>query len=89
MTLTSPLPTATSIPEFISSWYERLQPRPLAEIIADPASAAIFSADMTVGFCERGNLASARVGALLGRILLASRGRAQCPTPVPVPLESR
>ncbi|HKG24521.1 MAG TPA: isochorismatase family protein [Thermomicrobiales bacterium] len=64
MTLTSPIPTATSIPEFITSWYERLQPRPLAEVIADPASAAIFSTDMTVGFCERGNLASARVGAL-------------------------
>src|SRR5215212_9877037 len=64
MTLTSPIPTATSIPEFITSWYERLQPRPLAEVIADPASAAIFSTDMTIGFCERGNLASARVGAL-------------------------
>jgi nicotinamidase-related amidase len=64
MTLTSPIPATKSIPEFITSWYERLQPRPLAEVIADPASAAIFSTDMTVGFCERGNLASARVGAL-------------------------
>ena len=64
MTLTLPIPTATSIPEFITRWYERLQPRPLAEVIADPASAAIFSTDMTVGFCERGNLASARVGVL-------------------------
>ncbi|MDF2758596.1 MAG: isochorismatase family protein [Thermomicrobiales bacterium] len=64
MTLTSPIPTATTIPEFITSWYERLQPRPLAEVIGDPASAAIFSTDMVVGFCERGNLASARVGAL-------------------------
>jgi nicotinamidase-related amidase len=64
MTLTSPIPTATTIPEFITSWYERLQPRLLTEAIPDPASAAIFSADMIVGFCERGNLASARVGAL-------------------------
>ena len=64
MTLTSPIPATTNIPEFITSWYERLQPHPLAEVIADPASAAIFSTDMTVGFCERGNLASARVGAL-------------------------
>jgi nicotinamidase-related amidase len=62
--LTSPVQTATSIPEFITSWYEGLQPRPLAEVIGDPASAAIFSTDMVVGFCERGNLASARVGAL-------------------------
>src|SRR5215218_520970 len=64
MTLTSPIPTATTIPEFITSWYERLQPRPLTEVITDPAGTAIFSTDMTVGFCERGNLASARVGAL-------------------------
>jgi nicotinamidase-related amidase len=62
--LTSPVQTATSTPEFIASWYEQLQPRPLAEVIADPASVAIFSSDMIVGFCERGNLASARVGAL-------------------------
>jgi nicotinamidase-related amidase len=64
MTLTSPISTATSIPEFITNWYERLQPRPLAEVITDPASTAIFSTDMIIGFCERGNLASARVGAL-------------------------
>jgi nicotinamidase-related amidase len=62
LTLTSPI--TTSIPEFITNWYERLQPRLLAEVISDPASAAIFSTDMIVGFCERGNLASARVGAL-------------------------
>jgi nicotinamidase-related amidase len=64
MTVTSHIPTATTIPEFITNWYERLQPRLLTEAIPDPASAAIFSADMIVGFCERGNLASARVGAL-------------------------
>ena len=60
----SSVQTATIIPEFIASWYDRLQPRPLAEVITDPASAAIFSTDMVIGFCERGNLASARVGAL-------------------------
>src|SRR5215218_7498844 len=64
MVLTSPVQTTTTIPEFISNWYDRLQPRPLAEVIADPASVAIFSSDMIIGFCERGNLASARVGAL-------------------------
>ena len=62
--LTSPGQTTTTIPEFITSWYDRLQPRPLAEVIAEPTSAAIFSSDMVIGFCERGNLASARVGAL-------------------------
>ena len=80
MTLTSPIPTATSIPEFITSWYERLQPRPLAEVIADPASAAIFSTDMIVGFCERGNLASARVGALKEPVVgsVSAGARAGC-----------
>ena len=69
MTLTSPISTATSIPEFVTSWYERLQPRSLAEVISDPASSAIFSTDMTIGFCDRGNLASARVGALTGPVV--------------------
>ena len=64
MVSTSPVQIATSIPEFIASWYDRLQPRPLAEIIVDPERAAIFSSDMIIGFCERGNLASERVGAL-------------------------
>ena len=64
MTVTSTVQTATSIPEFITGWYDRLQPRSLAEIVGDPASAAIFSADMVVGFCDHGNLASARVDAL-------------------------
>ena len=64
MTLTSPIQTATSIPDFISSWYDRLQPRSLAESVADPASAAVFSTDMVVGFCDRGNLASPRVDAI-------------------------
>ena len=49
----SPVQTATTIPEFIASWYDRLQPRPLAEVIADPASAAIFSTDMVVDSATR------------------------------------
>jgi nicotinamidase-related amidase len=64
MTVSRPVQIATSIPEHIADWYDRIQPRPLAEVVANPASAAIFSTDMVVGFCERGNLASARVGAL-------------------------
>jgi nicotinamidase-related amidase len=64
MVLTNPVQTATSIPEFVTSWYDRLQPRSLSEVIADPASVAIFSSDMVIGFCNRGNLASERVGAL-------------------------
>jgi nicotinamidase-related amidase len=64
MVLTNPVHTATSIPEFVTSWFDQLQPRSLAEVIADPASVGIFSSDMIIGFCERGSLASIRVGAL-------------------------
>jgi len=64
MVSTSPDAATTGIPAFVADWYGRLQPRPLAEVAADPAATAIFSADMTVGFCDRGNLASPRVGAL-------------------------
>jgi nicotinamidase-related amidase len=32
--------------------------------VDDPTAAAVFSADMVVGFCQRGSLASARIGAL-------------------------
>ena len=69
MTLTNPVQTATSIPEFVTRWYDELQPLPLATVVADPASAAIFSTDMIIGFCERGNLASPRVGALAGPVV--------------------
>ena len=52
------------MPPFIADWYARLPSRALAEVVADPATVGIFSADMIVGFCDRGNLASPRVDAL-------------------------
>jgi nicotinamidase-related amidase len=61
-----PLPVAA--PEFITDWYAQIQPRPLAEAI-DPATTAIFSTDMLVGFCNQGNLASPRVGALIAPVV--------------------
>lgn len=63
MTMSSTLQTPVTVPEFVSRWFELLQPHPLAEAI-DPATTAIFSSDMVVGFCDRGNLASPRVDAL-------------------------
>ena len=64
--MTSPTPTsgATDVPPFIAEWFARLEPRPLAEVVPDPAATALFSTDMIVGFCDRGNLASPRVDAL-------------------------
>jgi nicotinamidase-related amidase len=55
----------TVIPEFISDWIQRLEPVSLTEVIPDPTNAAVFSADMVVGFCQKGALASERVGNLV------------------------
>lgn len=52
------------VPAPISEWFAALQPLPLREALPDPAAGALFSADMIVGFCRSGNLASARVDAL-------------------------
>ena len=62
---TSVLTAATSAPPFIADWFDALEPRRMGEVIGDPATAGVFSADMIVGFCHEGNLASPRVGALV------------------------
>jgi nicotinamidase-related amidase len=64
MTVATLLPTFIEAPPFITDWVEQLQPMPLSDAIGDPARAALFSADMIVGFCDRGNLASERVDAI-------------------------
>jgi nicotinamidase-related amidase len=51
-------------PAYIVEWFQQLQVQPLAQAVDDPTAAAVFSADMVVGFCQRGSLASARIGAL-------------------------
>ncbi len=60
---------SSATPAFVEEWYEQLQPRPLAEVVSDPATTALFSTDMTVGFCKHGNLASPRVGALVAPVI--------------------
>jgi nicotinamidase-related amidase len=58
-------PTMTMrVPASGAEWFRQLQTWPLAEVAPDPAAAAVFSADMVVGFCTRGNLASPRLNAL-------------------------
>ena len=51
-------------PAYIAEWFQQLQVQPLARAVDDPTAAAVLSADMVVGFCQRGSLASARIGAL-------------------------
>lgn len=60
--------TTLTLPRAITTWYEDLLPQPLAEAVPDPAAAAVFSADMVVGFCSTGALASDRIGALIGPV---------------------
>ena len=57
--------TTTAAPPFITDWFNALEPRPMREVIRDPATAGVFSTDIIVGFCHDGNLASPRVGALV------------------------
>lgn len=65
-TLVSPSPntTRTEIPTWITEWADALQPQSLAELVSEPKRVALFSADMVVGFCDSGNLASSRIDAL-------------------------
>lgn len=56
------------VPAVITDWFEQLAPLPLVAAAPEPARAAVFSADMVVGFCSSGALASERVGALAGPV---------------------
>ncbi|MEA2586547.1 MAG: hypothetical protein QOF33_4632 [Thermomicrobiales bacterium] len=58
----------TDVPPWIRDWFDQLAARPFDELVPDPAQAAVFSTDMTVGFCRKGALASERVGALAGPV---------------------
>ena len=63
MSAANPLTLPTQVPAFVTDWLAQLQPLALADVI-DPATTGIFCTDMIVGFCDHGNLASERVGAL-------------------------
>jgi len=58
--------TPPAIPAFVDDWFSALPAVRLTEVVErrGPAATALFSTDMTIGFCDRGNLASPRVGAL-------------------------
>jgi len=56
-------PTA-EIPSWIAGWYAGIEPRRFEDLVPEAGRAAVFSTDMTVGFCKKGALASERVGAL-------------------------
>jgi nicotinamidase-related amidase len=53
-----------TVPASVTAWFQQLPTRPLTELAPDPTAAAVFCADMVVGFCTRGHLASTRLNAL-------------------------
>jgi nicotinamidase-related amidase len=55
--------------KFLLDFYEKLKPFNLKKEIQDPEKTAIFSADMIVGFCSQGNLASERIRKLIPPIV--------------------
>ena len=65
----APDATRSGVPDWISDWFTALQPQPLIEVTAEPNSVGLFSADMIVGFCDHGNLASPRIDALTGPVV--------------------
>lgn len=56
--------TGTPVPHWITDWVEQLNAQRLSDVVAAPETVAVFSADMIIGFCREGSLASDRVGAL-------------------------
>ena len=59
----------SGVPAFIAEWFAALEPLPLAGLASDPGSIGVFSADMVVGFCDSGNLASPRIDALTAPVV--------------------
>lgn len=56
-------------PVFIQEWLSTLAPATIAEVAPDPATAAVFSADVINGFFRFGPLASPRVDRLTSPIV--------------------
>lgn len=56
-------------PAVIRSWHQGVEPRPLADVVANPDAVGIFSADMINGFLYEGPLASPRVAALASPVV--------------------
>jgi len=52
--------------EWLATWYDALESVRFDEVAPDPAKAAILVADLIVGFCSEGPLASERVNSIVG-----------------------
>lgn len=57
-----------SVPSYVEQWFLSLRPQTFVGAIPYAGNAAVFSADMIIGFCKKGNLYSQRVAALVGPV---------------------
>ncbi|MBI2171881.1 MAG: isochorismatase family protein [Chloroflexi bacterium] len=55
----------TDMLAYLEDWHQSLQPFSLRQEVRDPRRAAVFAADLVVGFCSQGSLASPRVHAIV------------------------
>lgn len=63
-------PTPRSItPTFVRNWLKTLNDASLVDVVPDPTTAAIFSADMINAFLREGPLSSKRVDTLTGPVV--------------------
>ncbi|MGH2448811.1 MAG: isochorismatase family cysteine hydrolase [Chloroflexota bacterium] len=51
--------------EWLAGWYDALEPAGLADVLPQPGMGAILAADLIVGFCSEGPLASPRIQAIV------------------------
>ena len=60
---------STDTPSFVARWLETVPAAHLTDVAPDPATAAIFSADLINGFLREGALSSERIDAITGPVL--------------------
>ncbi|MFC1935603.1 isochorismatase family protein [Chloroflexota bacterium] len=60
---------STAFVEYLEAWSRTLRPFSLQDEVQQPERAAVFSADMVVGFCRQGNLASPRIAGLIPSVV--------------------
>ncbi len=61
--------SSTDIPPFVARWLDTVPTARLDEVAPDPATAAIFAADIINGFLREGALSSERIDGITGPVL--------------------
>src|SRR5436305_1972737 len=59
---------------WLGGWNAQLRTLDLSDVVSDPARTALLSADVIVGFCNEGPLASPRVGSIVPPIVTLVEG---------------